>query len=53
MNYRLPDNLEYIINKLWGQHDIKMYYIYKKEKIRKEEVCSSTKSILTKKEGIF
>ena len=47
MNYRLPDNIGYIIQIKGTALNIKMYYFKdnKKEKKRKEEVCSSTKSI--------
>ena len=51
MNYRLPDNIGYIIQIM---DEILKCIILKirKEKKSNEDVCSSTKSIY-KKEGIF
>ena len=47
MNYRLPDNMGYIIQIMGTASNIKMYYFKNKNKKmkRKEDVCSSTKSI--------
>ena len=48
MNYRLPDNIRYVMQIMGTAWNIKMYYFKnkkKKEKSRKEEVCNSTKSI--------
>ena len=47
MNYRPPDNIGYIIQIMRTAWNIKMYYFKNKikGKKRKEDVCSSTKSI--------
>ena len=35
MDYRLPDNIGYIMYKLWGQHEVLKCIIKKKENERK------------------
>ena len=52
MNYRLPDNIGYIIQIMGTAGNIKMYYFNKKRKGKKMYVAQQ-RIYLTKKEGIF
>ena len=55
MNYRLPDNIGYIIQIMGTAWNIKMYYFKNKKKKRKGKkmYVAQQRIYLTKKEGIF
>ena len=55
MNYRLPDNIGYIIQIMGTAWNIKMDYFKNKKKKRKGEkmYVAQQRVYLTKKEGIF
>ena len=57
MNYRLPDNIGYIIQIMGTAWNIKMYYlknkIKKKKRKGKKMYVAQQRVYLTKKEGIF
>ena len=57
MNYRLPDNIGYIIQIMGTAWNIKMYYlknkIKKKKRKGKKMYVAQQRVYLTKKDGIF
>ena len=53
MNYRLPENIGYIIQIMGTAWNIKMYYFKNKKRKGKKMYVAQQRVYLTKKEGIF
>ena len=54
MNYRLPDNIGYIIQIMGTAWNIKMYYFKNKKKRKEKKMYVAQQRVyLTKKEEIF